>query len=330
MRLRQRTLETDMIINADIFRALIIMLPALILTYQFTQRKHSLLRWVGALFAHIWQFQWRLILFTAGIHWGLWEFTTTDVTLFGVPIDIILCAGLLLGVLPRILFPRLPIIVLVIADSLLCLLFFPIVYTENSVIWIVTLSVLVIVPSQLLARWTEYDQHIYLRSALQNAGWAILLLWLFPSIIFNLTQDSWQPLLQRDWMINILFLIPMILPAGLLLNALYEFARHGRGTAFPYDAPKYLVTSGVYRYLSNPMQLGIVLMMLFWGAILHSYLVMLSAPVAFILFLVFKNVCNGSCQVGVSAPEEWQHYQQSVPKWFINIRSSNNNYTAKK
>lgn len=321
MPLRQRTLETDMTINADIFRALIVMLPALLLTYQFTQREHSLLRWVGALFAHIWQFQWRLILFAVGIQWGLLEFSTTEAALFGVPIDIILGAGLLLGVLPRILFPRLPIIVLVIADSLLCLFFFPLNYSENSILWSIGLSILVIVPSQLLARWTEYDQHIYLRSLLQNIGWAILLLWLFPTIIFNLTDDSWQPLVQRHWLLNLLYFVPMILPAGLLLNALYGFARYGKGTAFPYDAPKYLVTTGVYRYLSNPMQLGIVLMMLFWGAILHSYLVMLSAPVAFILFLVFKNVCNGSCHLGLSAPEEWQHYQQSVPKWYINLRT---------
>jgi len=306
-----------MIINMDIFRALIVMLPALVLVHQFTQRDHALLRWVGALFANIWQFQWRLILFTAGIHWGLWKFSSTDITLFGVPIDIILGASLLLGVLPRILFPNLPIIVLVISDCLLSLLFFPLVYTENSVLWVVALSIWVIVPSQLLARWTEYDKQIYLRSVLQNTGWAILLLWLFPSIIFNLTQDSWQPLLQRNWLLNLLYLTPMVLPAGLLLNALYVFARYGKGTAFPYEAPKFLVTTGVYRYLSNPMQLGIVLMMLFWGAILHSYFVMLSALVAFILFLVFKNVCNGSCQLGLSNPEEWQRYQRSVPKWFI-------------
>jgi len=310
-----------MIINADLFRALIIILPALILTYQFTQRKHSLLRWVGALFAHIWQFQWRLILFATGIQWGLWEFSTTDVALFGAPIDIILGAGLLLGILPRILFPRLPIVVLIIADSLMILFFFPLVYTGNTVFWIIALSILVILPSQLLARWTEYDQHIYLRSALQNISWAILLLWLFPATIFNLTEDSWQPLLQRDWLLSLLYLVPMILPTGLLLNALYEFAKHGKGTAFPYDAPKYLVTTGVYRYLSNPMQVGIVLMMLFWGAILHSYLVMLSAPIALILFLVFKNVCNGSCHLGISNPDDWNHYQQSVPKWYIKLHA---------
>lgn len=94
------------------------------------------------------------------------------------------------------------------------------------------------------------------------------------------------------------------------------FAKQGQGTAFPYDAPKYLVTTGVYRYISNPMQVGIVLMMLFWGAILESDLVMLSAVVAGVLFLVFKNVCNGSCRIGVTDAESWARYQQSVPKWF--------------
>lgn len=68
----------------------------------------------------------------------------------------------------------------------------------------------------------------------------------------------------------------------------------GKGTAFPYDPPKYLVTTGVYRYVSNPMQIGIVLLMLGWGAILKSTYVMGTGMVAIMLFIAFKDVCNGS------------------------------------
>lgn len=307
------TLET---LNPTLFRTLIVMLPATLLVHQFVHREHLLLRWVGALFAHIWQFQWRLILFSVGIYADLWHFTVTDMQLFGVPVDVILGCGLALGVLPRILLPTFPIGVLVLLDSIITLVFLPLSYTLSSIPWLLLLSLIVIVPSQLLARWTEYDTHLYRRSLLQNIGWAILLLWLFPSVLFHLTDDSWQPLLARSWLLNSVYALPVLLPAVLLLNALYVFAKQGKGTAFPYDAPKYLVTTGVYRYLSNPMQLGIVLMMSFWGALLASYLVMLSALVALLLFLVFKNVCNGSCQLGKTDPQ-WQRYQQSVPKWFI-------------
>ncbi len=305
----------------ELFRVLVVMLPAAILVHQFVHKQHPLKQWVGGLFAHIWQFQWRLIGFAGGIQLGLWQFTAEDMLLFDLPVDAILGCGLLLGFLPRIRLPQLPLVILVIIDGLITFLLLPIDYKSSAIPFLIILSLVVILPSHWLARWTEHDKHLYLRSLLQNTSWAILLLWLFPSILFNLTDDSWTPFLQRSLWLNIVYLLPLTLPSGLIINALYEFAHHGKGTGFPYDSPKYLVTSGSYRYLSNPMQVGIVLMMAGWGAILESTLVMLSAPVALILFLVFKNVCNGSCQLGKTHADEWERYQQSVPKWipFRNI-----------
>lgn len=305
--------------DVDLFRMLILMLPATILTYHFVHKDHDIMRWVGALFAHLWQFQWRLILFALGIQLGLWEFSVSGVLLYGVPVDIILGAGLLFGALPRILvfssdYLVERISVLLVLDVGLNIMLMPMVFPSSSLPFLLLVSCLVIVPSQLLAHWTEYDSHLYGRTILQNTGWSVLLLWLFPSVIFSLTNDSWAPFLQRPLHENLLYLLPMILPALLLFGALYEFAKRGRGTAFPYDAPKFLVTTGVYRYISNPMQLGIVLMMFGWGAILESYLVIISSGVALVLFVVFKNVCNGSCRIGLSDPD-WQRYQASVPKW---------------
>lgn len=312
-------------VDFDLFRMLIVMIPAVVLTHQFIHREHQLIRWVGALFAHIWQFQWRLILFASGIQLGLWTFSATSVLLYGVPTDIILGCGLLLGVLPRVIAPHWPISLLLLLDLLLTLTLLPLSYTFASIPFLVLVSAIVIIPSQLLARWTEQSSHIVGRSILQNSAWTILLLWLFPSILFNLTSDSWTALLQRPIFETLLYLTPIVLPAALLLNALYVFAKQGNGTAFPYDAPQYLVTTGVYRYLSNPMQVGIVLMMLIWGVVIQSTLVMLSAAVAFILFLVFKNVCNGSCQLGLTDHKNWEAYQASVPKWLPHFKRLNVN-----
>ena len=134
------------------------------------------------------------------------------------------------------------------------------------------------------------------------------------SSVFHLTPDSWQELLQRDLFITVLYGLPMILPASLLISALHQFAVEGDGTAFPYDPPKILVTGGVYQYISNPMQLGICLMMGWWGFILHSVWISISAFIALILFIVFKDVCNGSCAIG-KGNQQWEAYQKVVPKW---------------
>ena len=115
-------------------------------------------------------------------------------------------------------------------------------------------------------------------------------------------------------------LAPLILPAALIINALYVFARFGRGTAFPYDPPRHLVTQGVYGYISNPMQLGICLMMAWWSVVLQNLLVFGSAFVALFLFIVFKSICNGSSSVCGKDPE-WEKYQNEVPKWFPKFSS---------
>jgi len=143
---------------------------------------------------------------------------------------------------------------------------------------------------------------------------------MFPSTVFSLTTDSWDGILQRDLITTFIYLLPLVVPAYLLISALYQFAVEGNGTAFPYDPPKRLVIGGVYQYLSNPMQVGISLMMGWWGVVIQSMCISLSAMIAFILFIVFKDVCNGSCAIG-KGNKEWEDYQQSVPKWLPKLKA---------
>lgn len=54
------------------------------------------------------------------------------------------------------------------------------------------------------------------------------------------------------------------------ISAVLEFAERGHGTPLPYDPPKNLVVSGVYRYVANPMQLSCSLVMLGWAGLLRN------------------------------------------------------------
>lgn len=50
--------------------------------------------------------------------------------------------------------------------------------------------------------------------------------------------------------------------AGLLLTCIWEFARRGRGTLAPVDPPQHLVVQGLYRYVRNPMYVGVTTILL--------------------------------------------------------------------
>ena len=54
----------------------------------------------------------------------------------------------------------------------------------------------------------------------------------------------------------------IILGAVLLAMCIWEFARSGRGTLSPVDAPRRLVVQGLYRYVRNPMYLSVTTIVL--------------------------------------------------------------------
>ena len=59
-----------------------------------------------------------------------------------------------------------------------------------------------------------------------------------------------------------LALLPIILGAGILVRCIWDFAVSGRGTLAPVDPPKTLVVRGLYRYVRNPMYVGVLLILL--------------------------------------------------------------------
>jgi len=54
----------------------------------------------------------------------------------------------------------------------------------------------------------------------------------------------------------------LMLGALIYLVCVMEFAVRGRGTPAPIDAPKRLVVSGLYRYVRNPMYVGVLAVVL--------------------------------------------------------------------
>jgi len=312
-----------------IMRSLLLLIPLALWTALFINPGIPRKEITASFLGFVWAFISGLILNSFFIQQGLLNITISDNLFYGVPLDWVFAQAIILGsLIPlcRILGWSKPAqqILQVVAVVLLYYTVGLVFFTLNNLVILISSTLLVAMPARMLSAYTANDSHIRIRSALQALAWASLLLWFFPSTVFYLTSDNWFGLLQRDLIVTAIYCLPLLIPAGLLISALYQFATEGNGTAFPYDPPKNLVTGGIYQYISNPMQLGICLMMGWWGVVIQSMWIFISALIALVLFIVFKDVCNGSCAIGNGNPQ-WESYQQAVPKWIPKLTA---NYSA--
>jgi protein-S-isoprenylcysteine O-methyltransferase Ste14 len=106
---------------------------------------------------------------------------------------------------------------------------------------------------------------------------------------------------------------------ALLAACIFEFARSGRGTLSPVDAPRHLVVRGLYRYVRNPMYIGAGLALLGAALFYGSLSILIYAGLFFLathLFVVLYEEPTLRRTFG-SAYEE---YYRQVRRWWPSKR----------
>ncbi len=103
---------------------------------------------------------------------------------------------------------------------------------------------------------------------------------------------------------------------GLALYAwcVWDFARFGRGTPAPIDAPRRLVVRGLYRHTRNPMYVGVLTVVLAWAVYYGDVtLALYAAMVAtcFHLFVVYYEEPHLAGEFGA----QYERYCSRVPRW---------------
>jgi protein-S-isoprenylcysteine O-methyltransferase Ste14 len=108
----------------------------------------------------------------------------------------------------------------------------------------------------------------------------------------------------------------LLLGGFIALRCAFAFAWTGLGTPAPFDAPRRLVVTGLYRYVRNPMYFGMALFMvgewLLWGNHLRGALVYLAAyGLCVWLFVMFyeEPTLRGKF------PEDYRKYFGNVPRF---------------
>ncbi|MFQ5478592.1 MAG: methyltransferase family protein [Candidatus Binatia bacterium] len=95
---------------------------------------------------------------------------------------------------------------------------------------------------------------------------------------------------------------------------LWDFMRFGRGTPAPIDAPRRLVVRGLYRYVRNPMYLGVLMVILGWAIYFVSALLALyglSIGLVFHLFVVVYEEPTLRRRFGL----QYENYSSRTNRW---------------
>ncbi len=110
-----------------------------------------------------------------------------------------------------------------------------------------------------------------------------------------------------------------LMGAIILLWSFWNFLHEGRGTPAPIDPPKELVAAGFYRYVRNPMYVGILLILIghflwfgFWSLLLYTAF----AFVATHLFVTLYEEPTLRNKFGAS----YEEYLRSVPRWLPKLK----------
>ena len=98
-----------------------------------------------------------------------------------------------------------------------------------------------------------------------------------------------------------------------------DFLVKGRGTPAPFDPPKELVATGPYRYVRNPMYVGVELALFgnflwfgYWWMLAYAALLL----AAFHLFILFYEEPTLRGKFGAS----YEAYLGEVPRWIPRLR----------
>lgn len=134
---------------------------------------------------------------------------------------------------------------------------------------------------------------------------------LAPPLIAHL--DPWR---GRIWLPGLAAMCTGVL---VLLWCVRDFYVSGKGTLAPWDPPRELVVVGLYRWVRNPMYVGVLLLVLGWAIFLASPFLAAYVSLLAVGFHL-RVVINEEPRLDARFGQQWHTYKAAVPRWIPRLR----------
>jgi len=155
---------------------------------------------------------------------------------------------------------------------------------------------------------------------------------LFRTLVFTLLVPGTVVVLIPRWVVGaqaglapppLLVLGALLLGGGasLVARCFWGFAAEGRGTPAPWDPPRRLVVRGPYRWVRNPIYVGVVGILAGEAALFACWALAawaLTAAVLFHLFVVLYEEPDLRLRFGA----DYESYLREVPRWLPRLSAA--------
>lgn len=115
-----------------------------------------------------------------------------------------------------------------------------------------------------------------------------------------------------------------IIGGVILLWSFWNFLIEGRGTPAPIDPPKKLVATGFYRYVRNPMYVGVLLILIGHFLWFKNVWLILYTVVAFLIVHLFVTLYEEPT-LKRKFGARYEEYLKKVPRWIPRFREVKTN-----
>jgi protein-S-isoprenylcysteine O-methyltransferase Ste14 len=127
-----------------------------------------------------------------------------------------------------------------------------------------------------------------------------------------------EPSPSSPWIVA---LAVLVFAAGTAIYTwcVWDFTTFGRGTPLPKDSPKQLVVRGLYRYMRNPMYVGVLTVILGWSLLFQSAILVGYAVFVGIVFHLVV-VLYEERRLQRLFGDEYTTYCTRVRRWIPKVR----------